>query len=239
MAGRGYASVQGRQMAAYGAPQAGMEKQLPFAASQPFPVDLPYAPPVLPAPRAGQIGTQNSYQMAPNYSLPSFSTEGGTINLNLLALPPAAEDEKRADGMIDMNAAMPSPQPVSFTSAPFEPLAVPQPAAPEQKIPTVVPPAYTMAPKAIPPSAPPAESSGKNVNNVLDDIFGQHPGKEPHLPPAEPPLPVQPPPLSNIPPTPAAPSIPCHACGTINQVTTNERPTIITCSSCGAQGFVV
>jgi hypothetical protein len=59
--------------------------------------------------------------------------------------------------------------------------------------------------------------------------------------PVAPPLPPQVPPMTPPPsgePTPPAQSIQCHICSAMNPVNTPERPTIVTCSSCGAQGYL-
>jgi len=247
-AGGGYAPVQGRPMAPYSALQTGMAQQLPLAASQPSPAGSPHTHPALPVAQTAQTGMPADTQTFPNYSLPSFSTDQGMINLNLMALPPAPEDEAGTPGQFDINAVLPSQEPVSYSAAPGETLAGPQPAGPVPEISVipVTPPSPT-APETVPPPKFQAESSGKSADGILDDIFGKNQGSDLAPPPAEPPFPIQPvePPLPVQPvPVPETPtnlppqSISCHACGIMNQVTTDQRPTVVICSSCGAQRFV-
>ncbi len=77
-----------------------MASQVPVAQQQIFPVQQPsnVISPVTPSIQPAQQGQQYEQVISsptpPQYSLPSFTSEQGTINLNRLALPPAAGDEE-------------------------------------------------------------------------------------------------------------------------------------------------
>ncbi len=236
--GGGYAPTTSGQMPSYQAPYAGGGQQLPLAANQLSPTGSTYNPPALPAPRVAQIGAAPLSPGIPNYSLPEFSTERGTMNLNRMALPPAPEDETGTVGAFDPSTAMPAQEPLSFDALPGT-MADPQPVAPVPEIPPSVPSSSPAVPQVVPRSPQPLISTAKSADDLLNDIFGQRQSGELPLPPAEPPLPTQSPPAPEIPPTPSPQSIPCHACGAVNQVTTNVRPAVVICSSCGVQGFAV
>jgi len=108
----------------------------------------------------------------------------------------------------------------------------------------IFPPGPPLAPKtgtgsmdplavAIPGTAGPlAFEEGTQMFQPEPAGFGQ-----PAAPPLPPQAPPAPPPSPGGPPAPAQ-TIQCHICSAMNPVTTDERPTIVTCSACGAQGYL-
>jgi len=75
-----------------------MASQVPAVQQSSYPVNQPSStisptgPAILPAQQVQQYEQGAISSVLPQYTLPSFASDQGTINLNLLALPPAAED---------------------------------------------------------------------------------------------------------------------------------------------------
>ncbi|MDP7264465.1 MAG: hypothetical protein QGH39_02790, partial [Candidatus Thermoplasmatota archaeon] len=227
----------------------------------------PTAYPPLPLP----VGPQSVPASAPSYLLPSFTTDQGLQNMNLLALPPAADYDNNPHGMMGNDlllsqqgsATGPVPEiasPYSMPPSAGDTINIPFPAAPAPvveeiyqtpslapdtlNIPFGVNPVPGIAPPAPIPSSspdiiPPDVSTGiAPVGTELssyDDNFGLNVTPA-LLPPEAPPLPGDEPPTSD--PISTFSNAQCHVCTAMNLITTSERPTIVTCASCGAQGLV-
>ncbi len=76
----------------------------------------------------------------------------------------------------------------------------------------------------------PAPETEESVPGPLEDIFSSLPteGTTESEMPAESPVEEK----------TELPGVQCHACGSMNQVETTERPTTITCTNCSAQGYL-
>ncbi len=214
---------------------------------------------------------QTASSSAPNYLLPSFTTDQGLQDMNLLALPPAPEYEDVTygtmgnDPIADHNpsTAVPVPEivapyPVPPSSQEIQSPAIPFPdvtpeiatqyptpapeidpsavasgnyPAPETAAPSPMPPS---SPNIVPPAVPPPITSVGSEASSYDDLPG--------IPAAPSPLPPEAPqPLGQEPPASGQSvfsNVQCHVCTAMNLLTTAERPTIVTCTSCGAQGLV-
>ena len=207
----------------------------------------PLKQPQLPSPSTGST---------PMYSLPSFTSSQGTQDLNLLALPPGPEQgPAQFPEMVQQPTASPA-FPDFWTSSPGIPPVNEQP-LPGQQLP--------QQEHQVLPSVPPAmpEPAGGAVSMGIEPTMEHYPlPPEPQIPgtpsPVTPPivaesdapppiappeLPVpttpEPPPVVSENETPPAPlSVQCHGCGSMNPVTTNERPTIISCTVCGTDGYL-
>ena len=155
---------------------------------------------------------RHSYSGSPDYTLPQFSTEKGSQDLNLPALPPASGGA--APG--DMSAALQGQSAVSTPAAPTV-IEGPRPAP---------------LPRIVNQDAPSeARSDLTEIRSDLESIFGGN-GKEGSSGTAAPQI-VSPAP---VPPSPMF--IKCHACSSLNPVTTSERPTVIKCATCGEEGYL-
>ena len=163
-------------------------------------------------------------QVLPGYTLPPISTDQGTQDLNLMALPPAPDDLPMSQAEPTQAAAQ------AFVPSAGTAFIAPDPFPVEAAVPPVSEPQLSVQDLfAIPePAAPPAAGPPS-----IDDLFDT--ATLPPLPPTEQPI-SPPPPAAEVPVQPQ--SVQCHSCGAMNQVTTNERPTVITCPVCSAQGYI-
>ncbi|MDP7265756.1 MAG: PKD domain-containing protein [Candidatus Thermoplasmatota archaeon] len=182
------------------------------------------------------IGPENTAQSEvassnqPEYSLPLYSSEHGTQNLNLMALPPASSGESTNEenpiagdgptGGETQNTPAQSGVEQPFSMPPL-PAVTGTPGSLAQSLEEEAP--------AI-PGEPIASDPVESGPNPLGDIFSPLPVQETPGPEAAPTTPE--------PSMPDFPSVECHACSSMNQVMTAERPTTITCASCGAQGYL-
>jgi len=219
----------------------------------------PTVPPALPV-------SSQTVSPEPSYLLPSFTTDQGLQDMNLLALPPAADYE---DNIYGMSGNVPVSSQQSLTQGPIPEIAPSFPMSPSSpEIPTpIIPPGVGSGPEygtpsQIPPSSPdmlnipfpvapapeeeqfpPTPSSTPDATNMPPPVNPQPgiappvpmPLSSPDMPPETPPLPGQGPPTE---PTTAYLSVQCHVCTAMNVVTTSERPTVVNCASCGAQGYL-
>jgi len=140
-------------------------------------IDLTLPPSVLSISPPVTTQYEASQSTPPTYSLPTFSTQEGTQNLNLMALPPAIVDEATPGGQAYMAGNM-----VTETqTAPVQPAAAQSFAIPPPEIP--ITPGYPpQAPGPVAP-APPVEPPAPIpvvVPNPLDDISAGIPFADRH-----------------------------------------------------------
>ena len=197
---------------------------------------------------------------SPSYTLPARTAEQGTPNLELKALPPATADEADPTGQVNdtgIDVTEAETQDTPDQSILEEPIAI----SPSQDIPS------TSGENAQSPEADAAQHSSQtpesdilaqsetsptsgqeeSESNPLEDIFSS-------LPSIDNAEHVQGEAASDVDSQEQAaadttsaspeadisefPSVQCHACDSMNQVMTAERPVTITCASCGEQGYL-
>ena len=192
--------------------------------------------PILPAgaPSWGQQGptlppynqVARPQQALPSYTLPPMNTEQGMQDLNRMALPPAPDQE--TGHLFTGQGESPQPAAQTFTPSTGTAFVPPGPSPIE-----VAPPPGLEPPLSGPDlfAIPEPPASTVTATPSLDELFNT---ALPPLPPTEPPSP--PPEAAET--AVQAQSVQCHSCGAMNQVATNERPTVITCPVCSAQGYL-
>ena len=197
-----------------------------------------------------------STQATPMYSLPSFSSEQGTQDLNLMALPPGPEPEmaqfpemgQRPMTMPDLTYPGLVTPPISEINEPCAPIQQEQPQA-QQPPPSISPDVPVRSAGYVPIEIePPPEQSSipyqPPIPVAQSPIPSPMAAESPPLPPPDVPPPTTPGPPPSVGDSfgsgasPPPLSVQCHGCGAMNSVTTNERPTIVTCSICGTDGYL-
>jgi len=230
-------------------------EELSVQAESPQPAAQAFAPSAEPAFVAPEPSPLEAAFIAPGPSpleaatpLVSDATMGGP---DLFAIPePPVSAEPPTPSIDDL-----------FDSAALPPLPPTEPSTIDDifnaKAPPTDPPAAPSIDDLLDATAQSPVSPTEVTPATIDDIFNT--ATPPQLPPTEPPSlpgvsppvvspPVAPPPAASTPavsPAPAsaeaapqAQSVQCHSCGAMNLVTTNERPTVITCPVCNAQGYL-
>ncbi|MDP6156857.1 MAG: hypothetical protein QF682_12100 [Candidatus Thermoplasmatota archaeon] len=190
--------------------------------------------PVLQSPPSLPVNLQTtSTSNEPNYLLPTFSTDLGMQDMNLLSLPPASES------------------PVSFADAMSDPLStiahIPDPSAPPIGIDPITfePPDSPLSALFDIPGEPPIPS----LSSPGEPLYPQNgPGSPEAIPASPPPAPPEttasPLPDTPVPSVEGPPvgdtgaQVQCHACGTGYVVTDTARPVIIECPVCHEQGYL-
>jgi len=187
-----------------------------------------------------EIQSEASSSTSPTYSLPVSSTQEGTQNLNLVALPPAIADEEtpgqahtEGDGVTgaesqdtpDQHATSPAedqkPDAISpateasMSETPATASQAPQSTEPEATAPDAISPATEASMSEIPATASQAPQSTEPEATAPDAISPATEASMPDLP-----------------------NVQCHACGSMNPVESVERPVTVTCASCGEQGYL-
>ena len=188
-------------------------------------------------------------RVAPAYGLPRFSTERGQQDLNTLALPPAPPTDVPPERPVTPQAVVYGAPPATFQSG----VNVVGPAMPQSGIQTggatspqaevygAVPATlysgvHGTGPSTLPPRIVQAGGVASphpdmhTIDTDLEAIFDARGNTGPVN--GTPPLPISPSPSS--PPSPTF--IKCHACGSLNPITTPERPIVIRCGTCGTEG---
>ena len=188
------------------------------------------------------------------YLLPSFPTDDGNQNLNLMALPPGPDPEAPpAQNVLDLTAPLPgipsltSPS-VSGPELPGIPDMTIPPHQPEPSAQDLLPwdsifSSTGQPPMPSPSSPDPVPPSPVAPDASMDGIFGPDSEPEPPLPGVEPPVPTptgppESPAVAAPSPVPEPLTIQCHECGSMNEISSNERPLIVTCPVCSTQGYV-
>ncbi|MDP7264466.1 MAG: hypothetical protein QGH39_02795 [Candidatus Thermoplasmatota archaeon] len=166
-------------------------------------------------------------QALPGYTLPPISTDQGMQDLNRMALPPAPEVD--SGQLFTGQAETPQPAAQAFAPASSNSLFAPEPFPVETASPPLPEPQMSVPDLFAIPEPPTSAVTG---TPSIDDLFDT--ATLPPLPPTEPP---SPPPAADE-ATPQAQSVQCHSCEAMNQITTTERPTVITCPVCNAQGYI-
>ena len=184
------------------------------------------------------VSSQTPSSSELSYLLPSFTTDQGLQDMNLLALPPPSDEVSTVlapDAQSDLSSPTgPIPDPLS---TPFgtDYTSTETPDSPLNGLFDI--PAEPMVP-------------GTGAGTEMGDTPGTLVSPE-----AIPASPLPPPPVS--PPSPGAPPMPdtaappmevsvgntgapvqCHACGTSYEVTDSTRPVIIECPVCHEQGYL-
>ena len=239
-------------------PQGPSRMSLPSAGVSPVGQQV-QAQPQYQQPSIQLIGTSQAF---PQYQLPTFALDEGIQNLNLLALPSAqgsAVPSEPLNVQQPVSQFAPAPVPAAASQAgsvelattsidslleghiPAAPALAPLQQPPSVPSPFEMPATSVQAPppqSAVEPSSPASPPAPKSMgDDVLEDIFGTTVSPPPPMPPVG-----SPPPEPPVPPSTENEGdlqvFQCHACGAMCPVATHERPTVVTCKSCGAQGYL-
>ncbi len=115
----------GKPAPGYGGPAYGSIQSSTLPASTAGPADRPALPPGAPPPSGPEEQPDTAplppESTAPSYELPTFSTDGGQQDLNLLSLPPAPEPPAETGTDLGETSSEPSPAPGTDSEAPGSP----------------------------------------------------------------------------------------------------------------------
>ena len=209
---------------------------------------------VSPAQSQQQLPQYQQPQPELQYLLPSFPTEDGNQNLNLMALPPGPDPAGAPEqNVLDLTAPLPGPPSLTTPSVsgpvvPGIPDMTITPQQPETSTQDLLPWDSNISSPGQPPSPPPVSSdpippTPGAPDTSIDSISGPVREPEPPSPGVSPPVPApaappEPPAAPSQTPVPEALSIQCHECGSMNEIASAERPLIVTCPVCSAQGYI-
>jgi len=207
----------------------------------------------------GGTGTVSPGAGEMTYSLPSFTTELGDQNLNMMALPPGPDDMTAGPGGIPGELSFPSALMSQTTPDTYIPASAPD--VPEQVQQTAMEPSTGSASigdvPGFPPAAsepiqqldidsPPVPEMPQSPDNDLPladlDAFLAAAGKLQDTPmvtdtPAVTDTPPSPPANEPV-PGPTEITMQCHACANTYKAEVPQLPVIVTCPHCQAEGMI-